>query len=252
LAAFTALALAAAGAAHAQPVEQLAPADAATRAVQQAQTAMGAMGHHQRTHTFLQTEVDYGRADDADQFTWDALGWIGGDRNKLWFKSEGEREGGDTEAAEVQLLYSRNIATFFDAQIGIRQDFEPSSTTYLAAGVQGLAPYLLETDLTGFLSQDGDFSLRLEQSLDLLLTQRLILEPYLEAELQIQDAPERRLGAGLSEAEAGLQLRYEITRKFAPYVDAVYERSFGETARLRGQEDEPGAWILRVGLRSWF
>lgn len=212
-----------------------------------------AMDHHERTYSFVQTEIDFGSNDGADQATWDADAWVGGDRNKLWLKSEGEAEDGDLEQAELQVLYSRNIATFFDAQVGGRQDFEPRGTTYLVAGIQGLAPYLLETDLAGFVSQDGDVSARFEQTFDILLSQRLILEPHLETNVQFQDVPERGLAAGFTDVEAGLQLRYEITRKLAPYVDVEYARALGETAGLRrANGEEPGGWAVRAGLRSWF
>lgn len=243
----------AAGNVTAQPVQRPMPADARSGAGQDAEVEMGAMGHHERTYTYLQTELDYGRPDDEDQFTWDAQGWVGGDRNKLWLKSEGEVTDGDAEQAEIQALYSRNIATFFDAQVGVRYDFEPTGTAYLVAGVQGLAPYLLETDVAAFLSDEGDASVRLEQSFDVLLTQRLILEPYVEAEVQFQDVPERDVASGLSDVEAGVQLRYEVTRKLAPYLDAVYERSLGDTADLRRASGEDADhWVLRAGLRSWF
>jgi copper resistance protein B len=218
-----------------------------------AQEPMDGMAHHARTYTFLQAELDAGRGEGgAEQATWEVDGWIGGDRRKLWLKSEGEFGEGELESAEVQALYSRTIGTFFDAQVGVRYDFEPRGTAYLAAGVHGLAPHLLETDLAGFLSEDGDVSARLEQSFDVLLSQRLILEPRVEVELQAQDVPERGLGAGVTDVEAGLQLRYEITRKFAPYAEAVYDRAMGETAGLRRAEGEdPGGWAVRVGLRAW-
>lgn len=241
------------GIAQAQTLERPAPADPQSRAEQEREKAMGAMGHHERTFTFVQTEVDYGDNDGAEQATWDVDAWIGGDRNKLWFKSEGESEDGDLEQAELQVLYSRNIATFFDAQIGFRQDFEPRGTTYLAAGVQGLAPYLLETDLTGFVSTNGDVSARFEQTFDILLTQQLILQPHFEANVQLQDVRERDLAAGFTDIETGLQLRYEITRKFAPYVDVEYARTLGETAGLsRARGEDPQGWAVRAGLRSWF
>jgi copper resistance protein B len=242
-----------AGAAAAQTVEHPVPVDSQSRAEQGRESAMGAMGHHERTYTFLQTEIDFGDHDGADQATWDADAWIGGDRNKLWLKSEGEAEDGDIEQAELQVLYSRNLATFFDAQVGLRQDFEPRGTTYLVAGVQGLAPYLLETDAAVFLSRDGDVSARFEQTFDILLTQRLILEPHLETNVQLQDVPARDLAAGFTDIEAGLQLRYEITRKLSPYLDVEYSRSLGETAQLRRlRDDDVGGWAVRGGLRSWF
>jgi copper resistance protein B len=248
-----ALSLLLAGPTLAQTAERPVPADAASRAEHARETAVGAMGHHERTFSFVQIEADYGESEGVDQATWDVDAWIGGDRNKLWLKSEGEIEDGDPEQAELQLLYSRNIATFFDAQIGVRHDVEPRRTTYLAAGVQGLAPYLLETDFTAFLSDEGDLSARFEQTFDILLTQRLILEPRLETDIQLQDVPERGLAAGFTNVEAGLQLRYEITRKFAPYLTAEYARALGDTADLRRTAGETvGGWSLRAGLRSWF
>ena len=215
---------------------------------------MDAMAHHERTYSFVQTEADYGVAEGGgEEATWDADAWVGGDRNKLWLKSEGEWADGDLEQAELQVLYSRNVGTFFDAQAGLRQDFEPKGTAYLVAGLQGLAPYLLETDLAGFVSADGDLSARFEQTVDVLLTQRLILEPHLETNVQFQDVPERDLAAGFTDVEAGLQVRYEITRKFAPYVDVAYARALGDTADLRrGAGEEVGGWSARVGVRSWF
>lgn len=71
--------------------------------------------------------------------------------------------------------------------------------------------------------------------------------------LAAQDAPELGIGAGLSNAEVGLRLRYEIRREFAPYVGVHYERRFGDTAdfaRAAGEDRDN----LRVvaGLRAWF
>lgn len=212
------------------------------------------MDHHARTYSFVQTELDVGVAEGGEgRSSWDADAWIGGDRRNLWLKSEGEHADGDLENAEVQALYSRRITTFFDAQVGLRYDFEPQQTAHLVAGLQGLAPYLLETDVAVFLSEDGDASARIEQSFDVLLTQRLILEPYLQAEATFEDVPERELAAGLTGVEAGLQLRYEVTRKFAPYLDVQYASALGGTADLRRSAGaDVGGWSLAVGLRSWF
>lgn len=142
---------------------------------------------------------------------------------------------------------------FRDVLLGVRQDFEPRGETYLAAGVTGLAPYFFETDATAFLSTEGDLSFRLEQSLDIPITQKLIAEPHVELNAFAQDVPERGVGAGFSSIEAGVQLRYEITRKFAPYADLVWERDLGETASITraggGNVEETS---LRFGVRVWF
>ena len=226
------------------------PADAAT----QADAARDhALAEHTRTFTFFRADVDAALGGDEGVSTWDIDAWRGGDYNKVWLKSEGEFVDGDLEGAEVQVLYSRNVATFFDAQVGIRYDFEPSQTAYLVAGVQGLAPYQFETDAAAFLSDKGDLSFRFEQGLDLLLTQRLIVEPEIELEAFARDVPENDVGAGFSSAEATLRVRYEITRKFVPYAELAYERRLGETSGIaRRLGESPEHTTVRAGLRVWF
>jgi len=205
------------------------------------------------TFHMVRAEIDAARIDGEDVLTWEGDAWIGGDLNKLWLKTEGEIEDGEAHSAEVQALWSRNIATFWDLQAGVRIDLEPDTRTYLALGVQGLAPYQFETEATAFVSEDGDVSLRLAQSIDMHLTQRLIAEPHLELNAYAEDDAERNIGAGLSDVEAGVQLRYEITRKFAPYVEVAWERAVGETASLRRADGEDvQSSSVRAGIRFWF
>lgn len=192
-------------------------------------------------------------SDGVETIDWDFDGWIGTDENKLWLKSEGERTDGETEQAEFWALYSRNIATFWDAQIGLRYDVQPQSTAYLAIGFEGLAPYFFETEAHLFISEEGDVSLRFRQENDFLITQRLITQPYLEANLYAQDVPDLDIGAGLSSAEIGIQTRYEFTRKFAPYLDLKYERKFGETSSIaKNNGEDNDALIGTIGLRTMF
>ncbi len=201
----------------------------------------------------VRAEIDGSRIDGSGVITWDSEAWIGGDRNKLWLKSEGDIADGETEAAEIQALWSRNIAPYWDAQAGVRFDLEPDSKTYLALGFQGLSPYQFETEATAFISEKGDVSARLRQSFDLLFTQRLILEPHVEINLYGQDVADAGVGAGLSDIDAGLQLRYEITRKFAPYLDFTITRDLGETAQItRSRGDDPEEAAVRAGVRFWF
>jgi len=177
------------------------------------------------------------------------------DYQGLAFKTSGERpEGGPTESAEYQLLYQRLISDFFDAQFGIRYDNQPGpSRTYAVAGVQGLAPYFFEVDANLFLSDEGDTSVRLEAEYDLLLTQRLILQPAAELNVAFSDDEAIGVGSGLSSAELGMRLRYELTRKFAPYLGVQWERKFGNTAdyaRDEGEDIESTAFVL--GISAWF
>jgi copper resistance protein B len=188
-------------------------------------------------------------------YRWDGRGWYGGDINRLVVKAEGEGNGNDgVEAAEVQALYSRAIARYTDAQIGIRHDFAPGpERTYVAVGLETLLPYWFEVEGAAFLSDKGDLIGRLEGSYDLQLTQRIVLQPQAELRWSAQDIPELGTGSGISHAELGLRLRYEIKREFAPYIGVAYERTFGRTsdfARARGENVESTRFV--VGIRTWF
>jgi copper resistance protein B len=98
-----------------------------------------------------------------------------------------------------------------------------------------------------------DLAARLEASYDLLITQRLILQPQVELNFYTKDDPARAVGAGLSELDAGLRLRYEITREFAPYVGITYLGQYGATANYVSAAGGSTQQIrLTVGLRAWF
>lgn len=188
-----------------------------------------------------------------DGFGWDGEAWYGGDLNRLVVKSEGETAAGHVEAAEVQVLYSRAVTHMFDLQAGVRHDLEPGSLTWATVGFEGMAPYWIDVEGALFLSEDGDLAARLEGSYDLRLTQRLVLQGRAEAELSAQDIPAAGVGAGLSEAELGLRLRYEIRRNFAPYVGVAHERRFGAAADLaRAAGERASETSLVLGLRAWF
>ena len=187
----------------------------------------------------------------------DAIGWIGGDYNRLWVRAEGEQlttEG--VGEVEVQALYGRLVAPFWDALVGARLDRRwgsgSGSRGHLALGLEGLAPYWFELAPTLFVSQDGDISARLEAEYELLFTQRLILTPEIELNAALQEVEEWGVGSGLNSFQAGLRLRYEIQREFAPYVGVAWTRRVGGTAdfaRAEGESVSDGA--LLVGLRVW-
>ena len=203
--------------------------------------------------TLMAERLEY-RAGEEDLYLWDVQGWYGGDIDRLFLKSEGEGEfGGGLESGEVQALWSHAIGPFFDLQLGARYDFAPLDRTYLVAGVQGLAPYMFEVDAAAFLSDEGDLTARVEAEYDQLITQRLVLQPRIEIGLAAQDVPELDLGSGITKVEAGLRLRYEIAREFAPYVGLSYEAALGRTADFaRADGRDPDGIALVAGVRAWF
>ncbi|WP_375203339.1 copper resistance protein B [Hyphococcus sp.] len=182
--------------------------------------------------------------------------WWGGDRNKLWLKTETEYsfEENEFEEAEVQALWSRAVSRYFDFQAGVRHDFSPDpSRTYAVLGVQGLAPYWFEVDAALFVSDKGDVSARLEAEYELMLTQRLILQPSAEADISFQTVDALNIGEGLSTIELGARLRYEIKREFAPYIGVHWTRDLGDTADFsRSNGEDPSVVSLVAGVRFWF
>ena len=184
---------------------------------------------------------------------WDAKGWVGGDRNRLWFRTEGQADGGRLDDAEAQVLYARAAARWWDVVVGVRHDVRPGpAQTWVAFGVQGLAPYWFEIEATGYVSDGGQTAVRLEAAYELLLTNRLVLRPLVEVNMYGKSHIERGVGAGLSGMDVGLRIRYEFRREFAPYVGVTWNNTFGETRDLA---EASGAAVSRVrldaGLRLW-
>nr|WP_313055963.1 copper resistance protein B [Pseudomonas lopnurensis] len=203
---------------------------------------------------FLADQLEWQDADEGSTLAWDLSGWIGGDVDRLAFRSEGERSNGHTEQAELQLLWSHAIGPWWETVAGVRQDFEPGSAqTWAAFGVQGMPLYGLETEITAFLGEGGQSALRVEVDYDILLTRRWVLQPTAELNLHGRNDEVRGAGAGLSDANLGLRLRYEISRQFAPYVGVSWSRAYGNSADLlRADGEDTRETRLVAGIRFWF
>jgi copper resistance protein B len=208
-----------------------------------------------RTYAVFFERLEVGFGDDAESYAWQAQGWYGGDIHRFWWKSEGEGAfEDDLEHAELQLLYSRAVTPYFDLQAGLRQIYlDGEDQTDLVLGVQGLAPHWFEVGAAGFISTEGDVTARAEAEYDLRLTQKLILQPAAELNLAAQDIPELDIGAGLTDANFGLRLRYEVSRRFAPYIGIEWTGALGETREIRDASGEDTQSTRAViGLRAFF
>jgi copper resistance protein B len=215
----------------------------------------GHAAHDSRLFSLVQfSRLEGWSSDEGTGLLWDGQGWVGGDLDRLWLRSEGERVDGKSEAADVELLYGRAVSRWWDVVAGVRHDLDPDpSRTWAAIGIVGLAPQKFEVEATAYVGESGRVAARFEVEYDVLLTNRLILQPLFEVNLLSKDDVERGLGSGLTVAEASLRLRYEVTRQFAPYLGLVYERAYGDTADMRRAtgEDVDDARVV-AGLRVWF
>lgn len=185
---------------------------------------------------------------------WDTKTWVGTDLNRVWLRSEGASADGVIEEAEAHALYGRSFARWWDVVVGVRQDIRPGpGQTWAAVGIQGLAPQWFEVEATLYVGESAATLARFEAEYEVLLTNRLMLQPLFEANVFGKALPERGIGAGLSTLETGIRLRYEIRRELAPYVGLLWHRKFFGTADYaRAAGDSVGGWRAAMGLRLWF
>ncbi|RNF86553.1 copper resistance protein B [Montanilutibacter psychrotolerans] len=211
--------------------------------------------HDNRPRSFvLLDRFETWNAPHGTGLAWDGQGWFGTDLHRLWVRGEGERVDGATEHASIEALYGRSIGPWWDVVAGLRHDFGGGPSRDAAAiGVMGLSPYKFEIEATAYIDGSGRTEARLEAEYDTLITNRLILQSSVEASVFGEDDVQRGIGSGLGTAEVGLRLRYEFTRRFAPYVGVVHERAFGRTADLRrGAGDGADDTRVVAGVRIWF
>ena len=189
-----------------------------------------------------------------NDLVWQGQFWLGKDLNKLMLKSEGEYADNKLEQAEVQLLYSRAIASFWDVQLGWRHDIKPApNRDWLVMGVQGLSPYYFETDIALFFGKHGNIGLRTQFEYEFMLTQKWVLSPEFEANIYSKDDRNIAIGKGLADISIGLRLRYEIEREFAPYIGIETSKYFGNTAdfvRSEAGKTSDTRWV--AGIKVWF
>ena len=199
-----------------------------------------------------------------DQLEWQGAGdggltlenttWMGGDVNRAWLRTDIDSEDGRVESASADALWGHSFSRWWDVVAGVRQDFRPGDPqTWLAIGIQGLAPQWFEVEATAYVGSGGRTQFRFETEYELLLTNRLMVQPVGELAIYGKDDPERGIAAGFSSMELGLRLRYEIRRELAPYVGITWDRALFGTADLaRAAGEEPGRARLAFGVRAWF
>ncbi len=199
-------------------------------------------------------KFEVGNAKGDNPIAWEAGLWLGKDLNKLWIKSDGERVAGENESTETQLLFSRAIDPFWDIQAGWRHDTVPGAKRdYATIGVQGLAPYYFDTDASLSFGKNSQVKLNLSFEYEMMLTQKWVLSPEIELNAYSQNDKEMGIGSGLSDIEAGIRLKYEIKREFAPYIGINWAKKFGGTADLASDEGEDThETMLVLGVSAWY
>jgi copper resistance protein B len=206
------------------------------------------------TYFVLFDQLEWQGRSDRKGLNIDSRGWVGRDRDRLWFRAEGDSDGGRVGEAQTHILYGRQISRWWDVVAGVRQDFRPGpAQTWAAIGIQGLAPYWFDIEATAYVGASGRTHARFEVEYELLLTNRLVLQPLFEAEIFGKSDPERGVGAGLSTTDLGFRLRYELKREIAPYVGVTWSNKWAKTADFAeaAGDGTDGARFV-TGLRLWF
>lgn len=194
------------------------------------------------------------RTDGNTTTAYDLQAWYGGDFDRAVLKSEGDVDSGKLQEGRTEVLWGHAVSPFWDTQLGLRYDngVDPDRG-WLAFGIQGIAPYWFEVTATAYVGDEGRTALRLGAEYELLLTQKLILQPRLEADFYGKRDAERALDSGLSDMTAGIRLRYEIRREFAPYLGIEWAGKYGGSADYAHAEGQETAEARAVaGVRFWF
>ena len=199
-------------------------------------------------------KFEVGRLNGDKMLSWEGGFWIGKDINKIKFDTEGERVGTTTEGTESRLLLSHAISPFWDIQGGISRDTVPgASRNYATFGVQGVSPYFFETDASLSFGKNDQVKLNLTAEYEMMLTQKLVLSPEIALNAYTKDDTAMGVGSGVSDVSAGLRLRYEVKREFAPYIGVNWGKKFGGTADLAtAGGDDVSETTLVLGVRAWY
>ena len=199
-------------------------------------------------------QLEVARSQGKTEGGYDIDAWVGSDWNRIALKAEGDTANSKLEEARTELLWRKPVDIFWNTELGVRQDSgKEKGRTWLALGLNGISPYWLDLGGTVYIGDENHAALRLEATYDWRITQRLILQPTIETNIYSKDDTERNVGKGFSDLQAGLRLRYEITRQFAPYVGVETVHQYGKTAELLHTNNEPTSKTVAVaGVRLWF
>ena len=182
---------------------------------------------------------------------------IGTDENRLFIEANSEKSESNDPKYAVSALYSRNVAPFWDVQAGVRysEDKNNSSSDRVdgVIGILGLAPYFFETQAYLYGGENNFWGASFELERDLLLTQKLITQPYIEADIVLNDNSDFASKTGLSGLKTGIKTRYEITKRIRPFVDVAYqyEKGLKETRFQQATDSEKG-WLYGAGIEFVF
>jgi copper resistance protein B len=212
------------------------------------------MMDEERIGSFLADRFEVLHSSDSTFMTYDVYAWYGRDYDRVWIKTDGEADAGRVQDARNELLWGHALTAFWDTQLGVRYDTGAGPERgWLALGVQGIAPYWFNVEATAYVGEEGRTALRVEAEYELLLTQKLVLQPRIETTFYGKRDAERERGSGLASLDAGLRLRYEIRREFAPYAGIEWGGKFRETADfVEAAGEDPKTTRLVAGLRFWF
>ena len=204
-------------------------------------------------YALLGGRLEYNEQTDATVFDFQA--WYGTTFDRLVVKTEGDISKGKLEENQTDILWGHAISAYWDTQVGLRTDYskEGKNRQWLAVGLQGLAPYWFELDMTAYLGEKGNSAFTLEAEYELLLTQKLIVQPRAEITFYGKDDEQNELGSGLSSSAIGFRVRYEFTRQFAPYLGVEWTNTYGRTADYaKSNELSSSETEFVAGIRFWF
>lgn len=192
-------------------------------------------------------ELEYRKKSGDTLKAWDMQLSLGQDLQQWTLAWQAEADEDEIENSELSLNYGKAISPYWNATLGLTHDNRPQpQRSWMQLGLEGLAPFFIDTKLDVLVDEDGDMGLRIQLEQELMLSQRWQLNTGLEINVYAQNDRTLDIESGVQKIELALRLAYGVTRQFAPYIGIVHER---QTSLSQPNEDV--TWAV-AGLSFWF
>ncbi len=198
---------------------------------------------------------DLGYNFDEDNINFETTAWYGTDEKRLVFESEGSAQTKDDKVIDSlsSLSYWKPLDIFWNGRLGVAYDTAMDDVAVMA-GIEGTAPYFIETSANAYLYTNGQLRLNAGAEYEWRLSQHWVVIPEVEVTAFSKDDEAQHIKKGFNELETKVRLTYEtLNRQVAPYLGVSYETALGAN---RGQHRAQGKSVdsssVIAGLSFWF
>jgi copper resistance protein B len=183
-------------------------------------------------------ELRAGKGDEL--FLWDGSFSYGDSTDQIMLMVEGGGTvGSRIDDVQARLLYGRSISDNVVLLAGVRHEFQPHPhDSYAMIGAQGSVGSRFSWEGYVFLSDAGRLTSDAQVIYQLPMTEKIYVEPRAAIGWSAQRDEPNGAGAGFTEAEMSVRLRFRLNDNVNAFVGVAHERLLGDTRALARAEGE--------------